>query len=249
MNVIYNDMARDPFAPTAAAMPGRIDAVLSGLERYPRIQPSLKWLGLAEDLAYQVHDPRYIGGLPANLYRYAIASAASALYAADLALHREMAFAITNPPGHHAGRSKSWGFCYMNNMALAVAYLQRYLPRIIVVDLDMHTGDGSEALLRAPRAIYYHAAHGTRTSLIKELRFFLREQNGFALGISAGFDNGRFDWGNLLSYEDYYLIGRDLGWFARSKCRGRLFLVLEGGYNQHVLGRHVRSLIDGIERG
>lgn len=245
--MVYNEMARDPFAPTAAAMPGRIDAVMESLRGYPKMQPGLKWMGMAEDLAYQVHDPRYVGELPANLYRYAIASAACAVCAADLALNRQKAFAVTNPPGHHAGRSQSWGFCYLNNMALACAYLLKYIPKIIIVDLDMHAGDGSEALLRAPWAVYYHAAYPTRRGLIKELRFFLREQNGFALAISAGFDNGRFDWGNLLTAEDYYLIGQELGWFARKKCRGRLFLVLEGGYNQNVLASHVNALVTGID--
>ena len=53
------------------------------------------------------------------------------------------------PPGHHAGKDRVAGFCYLNNLALAVARLQKAKPglKVAVVDFDVHHGDGTESLL------------------------------------------------------------------------------------------------------
>jgi acetoin utilization deacetylase AcuC-like enzyme len=53
------------------------------------------------------------------------------------------------PPGHHAGKDRVAGFCYLNNIALAAARLQKKKPglRIAIVDFDVHHGDGTESLV------------------------------------------------------------------------------------------------------
>lgn len=76
-------------------------------------------------------------------------SLSGALSAADAALAGEPSFSLMRPPGHHAGKDKVAGFCYLNNLALAVARLQKAKPglKVAVVDFDVHHGDGTESLL------------------------------------------------------------------------------------------------------
>ena len=75
-------------------------------------------------------------------YRTACAAAATSIHAA-----RAEGFALVRPPGHHAHREYTHGFCLLNNMALAVHALEEDGERILVLDLDVHHGCGTEELL------------------------------------------------------------------------------------------------------
>ncbi|MFI5348556.1 MAG: histone deacetylase family protein [Elusimicrobiota bacterium] len=79
----------------------------------------------------------------------ALISLSGALSAADAALEGTPAFSLMRPPGHHAGKDRVAGFCYLNNLALAAARLQKNKPglRIGIVDFDVHHGDGTESLV------------------------------------------------------------------------------------------------------
>jgi acetoin utilization deacetylase AcuC-like enzyme len=81
--------------------------------------------------------------------RIALISLAGALSAADSALAGTPAFSLMRPPGHHAGKDRVAGFCYLNNVALAVARLQKTKPglKVAIVDFDVHHGDGTESLM------------------------------------------------------------------------------------------------------
>ncbi len=76
-------------------------------------------------------------------------SLSGALSAAEAAKAGTPAFSLMRPPGHHAGKDRVAGFCYLNNVALAVARLQEKTPalKVAVVDFDVHHGDGTESLL------------------------------------------------------------------------------------------------------
>ena len=76
-------------------------------------------------------------------------SLSGSLCAADAALKGEPSFSLMRPPGHHAGKDKVSGFCYLNNIALSVARLQKLKPalKIAIVDFDVHHGDGTESLV------------------------------------------------------------------------------------------------------
>ncbi|AWB34034.1 histone deacetylase family protein [Orrella marina] len=56
------------------------------------------------------------------------------------------AFCAVRPPGHHAERAKSMGFCFFNNVAVAAAHaLDRHgLERVAIIDFDVHHGNGTE---------------------------------------------------------------------------------------------------------
>ena len=79
----------------------------------------------------------------------ALISLSGALSAAEAALGGEPAFSLMRPPGHHAGKDRVAGFCYINNLAVAVARLQKTKSglKIGIVDFDVHHGDGTESLV------------------------------------------------------------------------------------------------------
>jgi len=60
------------------------------------------------------------------------------------------AFCNVRPPGHHATRNQSMGFCLLNNVAVGVAHAleQHGLERVAIVDFDVHHGNGTEAIFR-----------------------------------------------------------------------------------------------------
>lgn len=71
------------------------------------------------------------------------------------------AFAVVRPPGHHANHSSMQGFCFLNNVAIAarVAQKRHKLKRILVLDWDVHHGNGTEALLAEDSGIMYMSLH------------------------------------------------------------------------------------------
>jgi acetoin utilization deacetylase AcuC-like enzyme len=67
----------------------------------------------------------------------------------------ENAFCAVRPPGHHACRSKSMGFCFINSVAVAAKYaLERHgLKRVAIVDFDVHHGNGTEDIVTGDERI------------------------------------------------------------------------------------------------
>jgi acetoin utilization deacetylase AcuC-like enzyme len=84
--------------------------------------------------------------------------AAGAGLAAVEALDRgdaDAAFVATRPPGHHATASRGMGFCLVNNVAVAAAALADRGERVVVVDWDVHHGNGTQELFwDDPRVLY-----------------------------------------------------------------------------------------------
>ncbi len=77
----------------------------------------------------------------------ALASAATALHGAGLLLAGEsQVYALCRPPGHHASSDMAAGFCYFNNSALAAEALTRAGKRTAILDIDVHHGNGTEAI-------------------------------------------------------------------------------------------------------
>lgn len=72
-----------------------------------------------------------------------------------------VAFAVTRPPGHHAGTAAPSGFCLVNNVALAAAALRAagHAQRIAIVDWDAHHGDGTQAIFDADPDLCYASTH------------------------------------------------------------------------------------------
>jgi len=84
-------------------------------------------------------------------------SAGAALAATDAVMAGELenAFCAIRPPGHHAGRDKAMGFCFINNVATAAKYaVERHgLKRVAIVDFDVHHGNGTEDIVAGDERI------------------------------------------------------------------------------------------------
>ena len=96
-----------------------------------------------------------------DMDQIALISLSGALSAADAALAGEPAFSLMRPPGHHAGKDRVAGFCYINNLAVAVARLQKKNPgvKIAIMDFDVHHGDGTESLVLGRENTVFTSLH------------------------------------------------------------------------------------------
>lgn len=75
--------------------------------------------------------------------------------------HFSSVFCIVRPPGHHACRSRGMGFCIFNNVVIGALYALRKYPikRVLIVDWDLHHGNGTEELVRNNPSIFYFSTH------------------------------------------------------------------------------------------
>jgi len=248
--VVYHDRYREVYSSDPASAPGRIESVLDELKtHFETTEPNQ---ASEQDVLF-VHTQDHVDDVKTHRLTYEIALLAvgGAIKAAELAMQGEPAFALIRPPGHHASPSSSWGFCYFNNVAVAVEKLrlEDRISKAVVVDFDLHYGDGTANIFASsPQVTYFHPEGSNRQSYIDELNRFVsvRLEPFDILAVSAGFDRHEQDWGGLLKTEDYYTIGTILREFAENKCWGRRFAVLEGGYNHSVLGRNVKAFLDGF---
>jgi acetoin utilization deacetylase AcuC-like enzyme len=230
-----------------AAVPGRIEVIMEALRgEFPWEEAGYP-AGL-EDVA-SVHSEAHVRSVSREgLYNIAALAAGTAIEAACIGLS-EPCFALVRPPGHHASSDSSWGFCYFNNMAIALEHLRRTsrIQTAYVLDFDMHYGDGTVSIMRDKGYVAIHNpdAHD-RVDYLREVWEHLSSAQADVIGVSAGFDNHLLDWGGLLLTEDYQILGT----MVRKRCLQLgigCFAVLEGGYNQQVLGHNVLAFLRGLD--
>ncbi len=86
-----------------------------------------------------------------HTWRAALRAAGAAVAATDAVIdgRAENAFCAIRPPGHHATRSQTMGFCFFNNVAIAARHAVdvRGLKRVAIVDFDVHHGNGTEDII------------------------------------------------------------------------------------------------------
>jgi acetoin utilization deacetylase AcuC-like enzyme len=95
-------------------------------------------------------------------YQVALAAAGACVSAVDavLAGHDRTALCLVRPPGHHATPTRSMGFCLFNNVALAARRaLQRGLSRVLVVDWDVHHGNGTQDIFYDDGQVTFFSIH------------------------------------------------------------------------------------------
>ncbi|MCH5377012.1 MAG: SUMF1/EgtB/PvdO family nonheme iron enzyme, partial [Planctomycetes bacterium] len=96
-------------------------------------------------------------------YAAALHAAGGVLEAVDAVMDGRVhsAFCAVRPPGHHALKDKAMGFCLFNNVAIAARYAQRKhkLKKILIVDWDVHHGNGTQAAFEEDPSVYYFSVH------------------------------------------------------------------------------------------
>ena len=249
MKIIYHADYNTVYASDPAARRGRIAAIwkeLKGTYDFLEPQPAL------EDDLRRVHTQSHIESIKRNsqLYRIACLAAGGAIKAAQMAMEGETSFGLIRPPGHHASPDYSWGFCFFNNIAIALAKLgaENLIERALILDFDLHFGDGTNNIFAGSKIKYFQPENQGREGFVNEIKERLETGKDYQiLAVSAGFDRHLEDWGRQLSTDDYQTIGQLVKEAATRNCQGRRFAVLEGGYNHSVLGKNVKAFLEGLD--
>jgi acetoin utilization deacetylase AcuC-like enzyme len=162
---------------------GRLRAIPHALREDPELMARLEHVesrhATVDDLAI-AHDPRYVeqvralvaeggGRLDADTvasegsWDAAAAAAGAVLDGIDFAFGTgpRRSFCAVRPPGHHALRNSAMGFCLFGNVAIGAHYArQRHgAERVLIVDWDVHHGNGTQALVEAERDIHFVSMH------------------------------------------------------------------------------------------
>lgn len=245
MRVIFHEDFLDVYTHDPAASRGRIEAVLNAIRDHVEFEEATP---AGHDDIEAVHTKSLIASVDRQrLYKISALAAGGAIQAALIGL-QEPAFALIRPPGHHASADSCWGFCFFNNMAIAMEHLKRHghIETAYVLDFDMHYGDGTVNILGRKDYVAIHNPQShDREVYLKEVEDHLSRAQVDIIGVSAGFDNHRLDWGGVLTTEDYETMGRLVRENAQRMGAG-CFGILEGGYNHGVLGQNAMAFLRGL---
>ncbi|MGP8329107.1 MAG: histone deacetylase family protein [Methanosarcinaceae archaeon] len=93
-------------------------------------------------------------------FRAALLAAGGAVDAVKETIGGGTAFALVRPPGHHAEPGRAMGFCLFNNIAIAARYAQLHgMPRVLIVDWDVHHGNGTQHAFYSDPSVLYFSTH------------------------------------------------------------------------------------------
>lgn len=172
-------LQHDP-GPGHPEAPERLQVVLGALRRRFPALTVRQSPAASEAQLDRVHDPRLLRGLqhitPKQGWARIDADTAVSPESLTAALHAagagcaavddvldgraRRAFCAVRPPGHHASRGQSMGFCLFNSIAVAAAHaLERGLARVAIVDFDVHHGNGTQDIFAADGRVGYFSSH------------------------------------------------------------------------------------------
>lgn len=251
VKIIFHPEFHRSYTADPAAEAGRLEPVENALrEHFPFIEPRPVPL----ERIRSVHSESHIASVKGNeeVFNMALLAAGGALEAATLGALGEAAMAIIRPPGHHASADSCWGFCYFNNVAVAVETLLKDpsvpVDSALILDIDLHFGDGTANIFRnRSNVTYAHPEGTTPEEWLDDCRQELDQADDVdIIAVSAGFDRHAEDWGQLLRTEDYYKTGQLVRELAEKRCQGKRFALLEGGYNPSSMAEAAEALARGL---
>ncbi len=249
--IVYHERYLTDYPTASVERPERVQMIHRELSAhgYPFVTPR----PAEENDVLLVHYPNLVQAEKRDRDRFDVAllAAGGAIMTAEIAMDGEPAFGLLRPPGHHASPGSNWGFCFFNNMAIAVQRLifKKRIKRAFILDIDLHFGDGTDNYFAGRQdVIVDNVESSDRVEFLAQCQRGLERALPYdIIGISAGFDRYIKDWGSTLMTEDYKSIGEMVKNFSLKHCSGRRFALLEGGYYLPDLGVNARNLIEGME--
>jgi acetoin utilization deacetylase AcuC-like enzyme len=162
--------------------PDRLQTLLDLFEKEPSLArfPLIYGEAVDRDLILQAHDVDYVNRLEDNVPENGLiavdgdtimspASLDAAYDAAGACVQAvddlldgkvERAFCAVRPPGHHAEPHMAMGFCFFNNIFLAAKHArERGVRKILILDFDVHHGNGTDVMVRREEDMYFISSH------------------------------------------------------------------------------------------
>src|SRR5690554_5503265 len=173
----HDDCMKHDMGPEHPESPARLAAIISYIadtgiaEKLDWVRPEeitrdqllsvhpesyLQQLGMMQPMRGRVFTDPDTAMMPDTLRAARLAAGAN-IQAVDMVLSGQVtnAFICARPPGHHAERAKSMGFCFYNNIALAAmrALTFHHLERVAIIDFDVHQGNGTVDIVQGDERI------------------------------------------------------------------------------------------------
>ena len=271
MKIITDERCIGYGQPGYPERPARVENTISFLKGQTELALDfVRPTSVTDEIILRAHTPEVLARLAVpepidedtpyfeNIATYARASVAAALDALAAACKGEMVFSLMRPPGHHAMRAKSMGFCFLNNIAIAtLEAMATGAKRVAVLDFDVHHGNGTEDILLNQRGVEFFSIHehpsyphtgaenaghncfnypvtpGTpRLTYRAKLAHALDDLRSYRpelIAVSAGFDAYVRD-----PLAEGTLLPEDFYWLGESlrKLGIPFFSLLEGGYSK-----------------
>ncbi|HUI06123.1 MAG TPA: histone deacetylase [Verrucomicrobiae bacterium] len=189
MNIVYSPRCLDYAAPGHPETPERVRAAVAQLHKEFHTWTAPEPCADVDIL--RVHTREMLDAVRTgtfsdadtpvfpNIFEIAKLAAGGAILAAEHALTGQPSFSLMRPPGHHAERNRIMGFCYFNNIAIAVAknldirnpkpslrdaegpgpQFEKTVRKVAILDFDCHHGNGTEDIFRGDERVLYVSLH------------------------------------------------------------------------------------------
>jgi acetoin utilization deacetylase AcuC-like enzyme len=286
MKIFYSAKCLGYGRPTHPESPQRVSSVVKFLKEknFEFIEPK----PCSEEDLLLAHSKEYIQRIKTGeffdpdtpvypkIFDFARLAVGSAIASMKAALRGENSFSLMRPPGHHAGingkalGAQTLGFCYFNNIAIAVKKALTQVKRVAIIDFDCHHGNGTQEIFLRDQKVLYISLHRfpfypgtgknseenclnyplsletTEEQYLEILSKALKETKKFnpdLIGVSAGFDAYKEDplAGLNLEIQTFQKIGRMI-----KDLEKPIFAVLEGGYAKD-LPECIYNFLMGLE--
>jgi len=241
----HDDCMKHDMGPEHPESPARLAAIISYIAD-TGIAEKLDWVRpdeITRDQLLSVHPERYLQQLDMmqptrgrvftdpdtammpDTLRAARLAAGANIQAVDMVMSSQVtnAFICARPPGHHAERSKSMGFCFYNNIALAAmrALNFHHLDRVAIVDFDVHQGNGTVDIVSGDERILMCSSF--QHPLFPNSHVHRQADNIVNIPIEAG-----------CSAAEYRKLVKD-GWVKRLNAFKPQVILVSAGFDAHRL--------------